>query len=232
MILFYARKVKLTKKYYFAIPLETLILDIDKDGETGINNACRILSEGGVIAIPTETVYGLAVDYRNNDAIDKIYKIKGRPVTKALAAHISTLEQVNLFCDEIPEDFYKLAAAFLPGPLSIVLKKSYRFNSPMIAGLDTIAFRFPANRTAIDLIKAFGRPLAATSANLSGLTSLLDPDEIYKAFNGSIDAVIKGEPCKYGLESTVISLAETKPEILRVGVIKPKEISQVMNYEL
>jgi L-threonylcarbamoyladenylate synthase len=195
--------------------------------ENVINDAVEILRKSGVVAFPTETVYGLGCSYSDETAIKKIYDIKGRSFTKPLAAHIASLEQVAMLCQDIPESFYKLAEIFLPGPLSIVLNKKPFVSDMMTAGLNTLAIRFPKNDAALKLINAFGSPLAATSANISGGKSPYNALQVAEQLNGRIQLIIDGGETEEKTDSTVISLAG-EPSLLRQGAVPVSEIEAII----
>ncbi|HPI20849.1 MAG TPA: L-threonylcarbamoyladenylate synthase [Candidatus Kapabacteria bacterium] len=206
--------------------MQTIILNIKKDFQKNIEIASEMLKKGEVIVFPTETVYGMGADIFNVNACKKIFEIKNREEAKPLAAHISNLNMVDMLCESIPDEFFILADAFLPGPLSIILKKRKEIKN--YPETETIAIRFPKNDTALSLIGKFGRPIAATSVNISGEKSLNSTDEIYNLFNGKIAAIIDDGLPTYSLESTVISLCVSSPKILRKGVISIEEIEDVL----
>lgn len=195
------------------------------------SNQC--LKDGEVIAFPTETVYGLGAHIFQANAVMKIFEIKGRDFNKPMAAHISNLNQVELLAFDIPDEFYKLAEAFLPGALSIVLKKKPNVPDIVTAGFDTIAIRYPDNKIALELIENFGQPLAATSANISGKNSAKKVDEIVSEFRSIIPLIIDDGPTLYGIESTVISLVDiSKPRVFRQGQISLIDIESVLKRKI
>jgi L-threonylcarbamoyladenylate synthase len=188
-----------------------------------------LLSEGEIIVFPTETVYGLGGDIFNEDAVEKIFIAKNRVYTNPLAAHIGNLDQINGLWTEIPDDFYKLAEKFLPGPLSIIYKKSKKISNKVTAGFDSLAVRFPDNKACIDIISNFGFPLAATSANLSGKPSPINVSNVLEDLDTRIPLIIDDGQVTYGMESTVISLVDESPIIFRTGIISIEEIESVLN---
>lgn len=207
--------------------MNTLLL---KDNEKDINTAAKILRNGGLVGIPTETVYGLAANALNGEAVAKIFKAKGRPMDNPLIVHIanfSDIEKYNLV-DEIPQLAYKLAKAFWPGPLTIIMKKSSVIPNEVSAGLSTVAIRFPCHPVAQKIISAAGVPLAAPSANLSGSPSPTTALHVMNDLNGRIEAVLDGGACDVGLESTVITLATEVPRVLRPGGITVEMLSKVI----
>ena len=189
------------------------------NNENDINTAGRILSGGGLVAIPTETVYGLAADALNGAAVADIFAAKGRPMDNPLIVHIAAFEDINRFSlvREIPDAAYTLAKAFWPGPLTIIMKKGKAIPDEVSAGLDTVAIRFPSHPVAQAVIRAAETPLAAPSANLSGSPSPTTAEHVMNDMDGRIDAVLDGGECAVGLESTVITLAADVPRVLRPG---------------
>lgn len=207
--------------------MNTLLLS---DNEKDIKTAGKILSGGGLVAIPTETVYGLAANALDGEAVKKIFKAKGRPADNPLIVHIADFDDIKRFSlvSEIPEKAYKLAEAFWSGPLTVIMPKGKAIADEVSAGLDTVAIRFPSHKTAQAVIKAAGCPLAAPSANLSGSPSPTTAAHVMSDLNGKIDAVVDGGECVVGLESTVITLALEKPRLLRPGGITVEEIESVI----
>lgn len=184
-----------------------------------INRAVTIVRQGGLIAFPTETVYGLGAPVSNEDLIKKIFLIKGRPANNPLIVHISDLNQVQSLAFNIPPTFYRLADQFFPGPLTIVLQKRPEISSLISAGQQTIAVRMPKHPIALELIKGLDEPIVAPSANLSGKPSSTCVWHVIQDFEGKIPAVIDGGSCEYGIESTVVDLTTPSPCILRPGCI-------------
>ncbi|MCH5303304.1 MAG: threonylcarbamoyl-AMP synthase [Ruminococcus sp.] len=207
--------------------MNTLLL---KDNENDINTAGKILADGGLVAIPTETVYGLAANALNPNAVKKIFEAKGRPMDNPLIVHIADFDDIKRYrlVSEIPEDALKLAQKFWSGPLTIIMPKGEAVPDEVSAGLDTVAIRFPSHKTAQSVIKAAGCPLAAPSANISGSPSPTTAQHVMSDLNGRIDAVLDGGECSVGLESTVITLAAEKPRLLRPGGITVEEIESVI----
>lgn len=205
--------------------METLLLqNTDED----IARAGEILRGGGLVAIPTETVYGLAANALDGRAVAKIFRAKGRPQDNPLIVHISELSQWNALVRCIPPRAMALAKAYWPGPLTIILPKSDIIPDEVSAGLDTVAVRFPSMRTARKIIDAAGVPLAAPSANLSGSPSPTCARHTMADMNGRIDAVLDGGDCNFGVESTVITLAADMPRLLRPGAVTPEDLREVL----
>lgn len=190
--------------------------------------AADILNFGGLVAVPTETVYGLAANALNPTAVKKIFKAKGRPCDNPLIVHISDISQIYGLVKEFPESAKKLAEAFWPGALTMILKKSDIVPFETSGGLDSVAIRFPSNEIMRNLIRLSGKPLAAPSANLSGSPSPTKLSHVIKDLDGKIDAILDGGNCKFGVESTVISMITSPPRILRPGTVTPEQIKSVL----
>lgn|ERR1700722_9436272 len=190
--------------------------------------AANWLKQGKLVAFPTETVYGLGAPIFNPEAVVSIFKVKGRPPDNPLIAHIALLEQVERIAIEIPDAFYVLANSFFPGPLTVVLKRHERVPSIVSAGLDSIALRMPSHPIALKLISLVGEPLVAPSANLSGKPSATQASHVLEDFDGQIAAVIDGGKTQFGIESTVISLLDKTPILLRPGTIAKEQIEDVL----
>lgn len=200
-------------------------LNTDK---SGIETACQILKNGGVVGIPTETVYGLAANAFNPKAIEKIFGAKGRPQDNPLIVHIAEIETVYEIAKDIPKTALICAEKFWPGPLTIVLNKTNKIPDCVSAGLSTVAIRMPSNQTAREVISKSGLPLAAPSANISGSPSPTTAEHVVNDLDGKIDAVLMGENCNVGVESTVISLAGEKPVLLRPGGITLEQLREIL----
>lgn len=195
-----------------------------------IIKTAEILKKGGLAAIPTETVYGLAADALNGAAVAKIFAAKGRPMDNPLIVHVAEFEDIERFAlvREIPEAARKLAKVFWPGPLTIIMKKGGVIPDEVSAGLDTVAIRLPSHPSARAIIKAADTPLAAPSANLSGSPSPTTAQHVMNDMDGKIDAVFDGGACGVGVESTVITLAEGTPRLLRPGRVTLEELREVL----
>jgi L-threonylcarbamoyladenylate synthase len=191
--------------------------------QENIKTAAEIIKTGGIIAFPTETVYGIGVDIFNEEAVQRIFAVKGRDFNKPLSAHISDIKMVQMVSDIIPDIFYELANIFLPGALTMIIKAKENIPSMVTAGTGTIAIRFPSNQVCKSFIDTVGFPLAATSANISGNSSAKNPIEVRAELDGKIDALIDDGDCELKIESTVISLLG-KPTVIRAGAISIAEI--------
>lgn len=184
----------------------------------GIDEGARILKDGGLVVFPTETVYGLGANAYNENAVANIFKAKGRPQDNPLIVHISSLDQVNDIAVDVPDEFYKLAERFMPGPLTVILKKSDKIPYVVTAGGDTVGVRMPDNAYTRQLIaKSF--PLAAPSANRSKHISPTTAQHVYEDLNGEVDLILDDGACQVGIESTVLDLTVDVPTILRPGAV-------------
>lgn len=206
--------------------METKI--IKSDDKNLISEAAKAVFNGEIAAFPTETVYGLGGNALLEESAFKIYSAKGRPLDNPLIVHIAEFNQVYDIAEDIPESFLKLAKHFWPGPLTMILKKKALIPDSVTAKLDTVAIRFPKNETAQFFIKSAGCPIAAPSANISGLVSPTKAEYVYDDFNGKIPYIIDGGDCEEGLESTVITLAGDTPVILRPGSITFEQIREIL----
>lgn len=194
--------------------------------ERDIAYAAKLLSVGEVVGIPTETVYGLAADAENEDAVKKIFEAKGRPQDNPLIVHIADIAQLEEYVHSVPELAYKLAERFCPGPITMVLPKRNRIPDVTSAGLDTVGIRIPYHPAARKLILESGKALAAPSANLSGSPSPTTAMHVMDDMNGRIPAVVDGGNCPVGVESTVISFEDNKIRLLRPGFVSIDELSE------
>ncbi|MGN6504048.1 MAG: L-threonylcarbamoyladenylate synthase [Tepidisphaeraceae bacterium] len=193
-----------------------------------IEAAAQRLRAGELVAFPTETVYGLGADATNPLAIAKIYALKGRPSTNPLIAHVCDTETAQRFSRDWPDAAERLAAAFWPGPLTLVLPKHPSIADNATAGLPTVGLRVPAHPVALALLRAFGGALAAPSANRSNHVSPTTAAHVRDEFGDACPEVLDGGPCRIGLESTVLSLASEHPTILRPGHVTAAQIEAVL----
>lgn len=209
----------------------TIILKIRKDNPERVlvKQAALILQEGGLVAFPTETVYGLGADALNPKAVEKIFIAKGRPADNPLIAHIADRKDVNKLAAEVPKEAELLMNEFWPGPLTIILKKKKIVPDIVTAGLDTIAIRMPSHKVALALIKEAKTPIAAPSANLSGKPSPTDANHVIEDMLGKVDVIIDSGSCDIGVESTVIDMTVKPPLILRPGGLPKEEIEKVLS---
>ena len=193
-----------------------------------ISEASEILRRGGLVAFPTETVYGLGGDAKDKEASRKIYAAKGRPSDNPLIVHIARFSQLQEISKDLPENAKKLADAFWPGPLTMVVNKNQVIPYETTGGLDTVAVRMPNNPIALALIEESGCMIAAPSANTSGRPSPTKASHVYEDLSGKIDAILDGGPVDIGLESTIVDLTEDVVTILRPGYINMEMLKQVV----
>ena len=199
-------------------------LDMD-----AIKRAGDILKAGGLVAFPTETVYGLGGDALQKESSRKIYAAKGRPSDNPLIVHICRWEDIALIVQEIPEAAKKLTQAFWPGPLTMILKKSAAVPLETTGGLETVAIRMPENKIALALIAAAGGYIAAPSANTSGKPSPTCAAHVKEDLDGKIDMILDGGSVGIGLESTIVDLTDSAPTILRPGYITKKMLEEALS---
>lgn len=197
--------------------------------ETLIREAGEILKAGGLVAFPTETVYGLGGDALNPLSSKKIYAAKGRPSDNPLIVHIAELRALEAIVREIPENARKLAEKFWPGPLTMVLYKSDQVPYETTGGLDTVAIRMPRNRIARELIRAAGGYVAAPSANRSGRPSPTLARYVAQDLEGRVEMIIDGGDVEIGLESTIVDLTLDKPMVLRPGYVTRQDLQEVLS---
>lgn len=193
-----------------------------------LEEAGEIIMQGGLVAFPTETVYGLGGDALNPESSKKIYAAKGRPSDNPLIIHIADMEHLGRITKEVPQSAYQLAAAFWPGPLTMILPKSEEVPYQTTGGLDTVAVRMPSHPVAMEFIKVAGGYVAAPSANLSGKPSPTTAKYVVQDMDGRIDMIIDGDGVDIGLESTIVDLTGDKPMILRPGYITEEMLDKVL----
>jgi L-threonylcarbamoyladenylate synthase len=201
---------------------------LDGRDPASISKAADILKSGGLVAFPTETVYGLGADGLNQSAVENIYEAKGRPKNNPLILHIASIEAAVPLVVDWPRMAQKLADKYWPGPLTIVLQASGLVPGIVKAGNPTVALRSPAHPVALDLLREFNGPLAAPSANRAMELSPTRPEHVVKALGGVLDLVLDGGPTSTGIESTIINLAETPPRVLRPGPISISELEETV----
>lgn len=193
-----------------------------------INQAIIALNQGKVIAIPTETVYGLAANIYDENAINAIYKIKKRPNNNPLIVHIKSIDQLHEVAREIPPIAEKLARHFWPGPLTLILKKQKRISDTISSGKDTVAVRVPNHSVTLNLLQNLNFPLAAPSANPYGSISPTNSDHVHKYFENKIDIILEGGNCMSGIESTIIGFDDNEIVLYRHGSITIEDIEKVV----
>ena len=202
--------------------METLIFD------HGTGSAAEIICAGGLVAVPTETVYGLAGNGMDEKAVEKIYEVKGRPAIKPLSLMVASPEEIGRYAVNVPEAAKALAEKFWPGPLTIVLKANPDIPEIVRAGGDTIGLRCPDHALTLKALREAGVPFAAPSANLSGAPSPKTAGDVLKVFDGVIDAVIDGGACTLGRESTILDMSKKPYRVLRQGALPEESISDAL----
>ncbi len=207
---------------------DTLLFKYSLEDAEPIRQIGEILRNGGIVGIPTETVYGLAANAFDGEAVAKVFKAKGRPQDNPLIVHISDISQLEGVVSAVPEAALRLAEKFWPGPLSIIMPKGERIPDEVSCGLDTVAVRMPSHPAARAVISAAGVPLAAPSANLSGSPSPTAAEHVIDDMWGRADAILDGGSCAVGVESTVVSVVGEKPRLLRPGGISVEQLEGVL----
>ena len=197
------------------------------DPQTAVK-AAEIIKNGGLVAIPTETVYGLGANGLDEDAVAKIFEAKGRPQDNPLILHVADAAQIEEFCHTIPEAAYQLAEQFWPGPLTMVLPARDTVPKRTTAGLSTVAVRCPDCEVTRNIIRLSGVPLAAPSANISGKPSTTTAQHVLHDHDGRIEMIVDGGSCRVGVESTIVDLTEARPRLLRPGGITPEQLMAVL----
>ncbi len=205
--------------------MQTLRLSANDES---IRHAAGIIRAGGLVAFPTETVYGLGGYALDATAVEKIFAAKERPAWDPLIVHVSSREMLEALIAQVPAQFDNLFAAFMPGPLTLVVLKKDTVPKVVSAGRETVAVRFPANPVAQRLIAASGLPIAAPSANRFGRVSPTAAEHVLADLDGRIDAVLDGGRCEIGVESTVLDLSGAMPVILRHGAVTPEQLRKVV----
>ncbi len=197
-----------------------------------IAEAAEVLRKGGLVAFPTETVYGLGADAFNKVAVRKIFSVKGRPADNPLIIHIGNLDDLNVVAKDVSPRTYDLARKVWPGPVTLVLKRSESVPPEVTAGLTTVAVRCPAHPTALSLIRALGSPIAAPSANLSGRPSPTSARHVIKDLSGKIEFIIDGDDTFFGVESTIVNLTTDPPTLLRPGPVSVEDLERLLEAKI
>ena len=200
---------------------------LPSDMQEQIEKGISILNQGGVVAFPTDTVYGLGAKASNQLAVERIYEVKERPRNIALPLLLADVSQISEVAEPVPPIAWLLVRSFLPGALTIVLHKAESVSDIITGGGATVAVRVPAHPVPVALADGLGVPIVGTSANLSGKPSALTADEVYSQFGDKIDLVIDGGRCPGGRESTIVDVTGATPVILREGAISREELEQV-----
>lgn len=209
--------------------LKTKVYHITENEESGtLEEAAQIIREGGLLGIPTETVYGLGANALDGKAVLKIFEAKGRPQDNPLLIHIPDASWLEKYCEDIPPLAYKLAETFWPGPLTMILKSRPCISDETRCGLNTVGVRCPANEITAQIIRLADVPIAAPSANRSGHPSCTNAETVLEDFDGRIDGVVDGGPCQVGVESTILDMTSVPPKLLRPGGLSLEEIRRVI----
>ena len=196
--------------------------------EKDLPQAAEIIRRGGLVGIPTETVYGLGANGLDPKAVSRIFKAKGRPQDNPLILHITDVSWLERYCKEIPLTAYKLAEAYWPGPMTMILPRKDMVPDAVTAGLDTVGMRCPSHILCHELIRLADVPIAAPSGNTSGRPSPTTADHMREDMDGKIDAIVDGGPCSVGVESTIVDLTCTPPRLLRPGGISLEQLRAVL----
>ena len=209
--------------------MNTQVLPVN---EQSIQQAAELLRAGELVALPTETVYGIAADARNGEAVRKIFEAKGRPQDNPLIVHIADMEMLKGIVSQVPERARKLAATYWPGPLTMVLPKGSEVSEVTCAGLDTVGVRMPSHPVVQQVIRASGVAFAAPSANLSGKPSPTNAQDTLTDMNGRLPLILDGGECSVGVESTVVTLVGENPMLLRPGYITREQLEEALGEEV
>lgn len=208
---------------------EVILVDGNVDNDKTYSQAVDIIKRGGVVAFPTETVYGLGADATNAEAVSRIYEAKGRPADNPLIVHIDSKETAGKYADNVSLKSQQLMDVFWPGALTLIVKsKPNIFASNVTAGLDTVGLRVPNHPVALNLLQRAGVPIAAPSANTSGKPSPTLAEHVYHDMEKSIPLILDGGPTRIGIESTVIDMTNEPPVILRPGNVTKEQIEKVI----
>jgi len=207
-------------------------LIISTVNQQSIDLAVSLLHDGKLVAFPTEPVYGLGADAGNADAVSKIFAAKGRPADHPVIVHLGDTNQLDDWADSVPETARRLAAAFWPGPLTIILNKNSAVSLAVTGGQNTVALRIPSNPVALQLLRAFGSGVAAPSANRFGRISPTQAYHVAEELGDSVDYILDGGPCSVGVESTIIDLTDEFPTILRPGRITRSQLKAVLQTDI
>lgn len=195
---------------------------------TIIDQAVELLQRGELVAFPTETVYGLGADASNPSAVARLYAAKGRPTNHPVIVHLADFDQLSNWASSVPESAVKLAKAFWPGPITLILPKASHVLDEITGGQSSVGLRVPAHPLAIELLKAFGGGIIAPSANKFGRLSPTRAEDVRNEFKQEVALVLDGGPCAVGIESTIIDLSKKQPMILRPGMVDQGQIEAII----
>ena len=197
-----------------------------------IRHAADLLKAGGLVAIPTETVYGLAADASNPEAVARIFSTKGRPADHPLIVHIDSVAKLDNWATDVPSGARLLAGTFWPGPLTLILKRHESVLAAVTGGMDTVALRVPSHPVTLEILKSFGGGLAAPSANRFGRVSPTTAENVESDLGTDVDLIIDGGACDIGLESTIVAWIDGQPTIVRPGAIDADAVAQVLGCDV
>lgn len=214
--------------------METRILKIDPEEPEPerIEAAAKLIREGKIVVLPTDTVYGLGVDTFNGEAVERVFRVKGRSKDKPISILVSDFSEIESLVEEIPPQALALAGYFWPGALTLVFKASRKVPGLLTSGANKVGIRIPDNRIALALIKAAGTPLTGSSANLSGQPELLEAEEAVGELAERIDLIIDGGKVRRGRPSTVVDISACPPRVLRRGMISRARMEEVLGSEI
>ncbi len=209
---------------------KTLVIKVDplNPEKEAIDKAAEVISQGGLVAFPTETVYGLGADALNPEAVGQIFIAKGRPLDNPIIVHVAELSHLEILTDDIRAEAATLMEKFWPGPLTLIFNKSAKVPKAVTAGQETVAVRMPKNNVALALIRAFGSPIAAPSANLSGRPSGTTGRHVFQDLGGKIDMVLDAGAVEVGVESTVLDISTQPATILRPGAVTIEQLEPII----
>ena len=197
-----------------------------------VDDAVAVLRAGGLVAFPTETVYGLGADASNSDAVKKIYAAKGRPRNHPLIVHVADAQEAGAWALQFPAAAQRLAERYWPGPLTLILRRSAQVSDLLTGGQETIALRVPSHRIAQALLRAFGGGIAAPSANRYGRVSATTAGHVRSELGAAVDCVLDGGPSEVGIESTIVDVSGAQPALLRPGHITARELEETLGQPL
>jgi L-threonylcarbamoyladenylate synthase len=211
--------------------MNTIILSVDsiKPESAKIEKAVEMLKSGNLVAFPTDTVYGIGADAFNKSAVEKIFTAKGRDSKKPLQVLIADKDDLNLIVEKQSDILHQLVDRFFPGALTIVMPAKADFPRWVTCGLDTVGVRMPSNPIALEMIKSFGRPISATSANISGMPDPKDAQQVLEYLDGKINLILDGGSTPDDVPSTVIDISVNPPKILRQGKLNTEEINEALS---
>ncbi len=205
---------------------------VDGFSSTSIAQAVAVLKRGGLVGIPTETVYGLAADVENESALHRIFQVKRRPSTHPLIVHIHDASELDEWSQNITAAARELGRVLWPGPLTMIFQRSERVSTIATGGRNTVALRVPAHEVALELLREFNGALAAPSANRFGKVSPTTAQHVLADLGADVDLILDGGPCSIGVESTILDMTRTVPQLLRPGSVSIQRIEEILNTKI